>query len=105
VNIGVLSDTQKDRPMASPQTTGKKIAQDLRGLELLTYSQLRALGLPYSRTHLRRLENLGLFPMHINIGGTGAGNIAWFRHEYADYLASRRAERKPVIASSTGAAA
>jgi prophage regulatory protein len=61
--------------MARPEVSERK---------LLSYDDLQARGIRFSRVHLRRLERAGLFPMRVTIG---SGNcISWFEHEVDQYL-------------------
>lgn len=61
--------------------------QDLR---LLSYEQLGERGLQYSRTHIRRLEKRGRFPMHVQIG---PNRIGWITGEIDEFVAQRVARR------------
>jgi len=45
-------------------------------MDYLTYPELRARGITYSREHIRRLEKLRLFPMHLDLDPNGK-RIAW----------------------------
>ena len=45
-------------------------------MRYLLFYQLRERGIDYSREHIRRLEKLGLFPMHFNLDPAGR-RIAW----------------------------
>jgi predicted DNA-binding transcriptional regulator AlpA len=65
----------------------------------LSYEDLQARGIRYSRVHLQRLEHEGLFPQRIRIGG---GNfIAWFDDEIDDYLAALADARPALEAEAT----
>jgi prophage regulatory protein len=96
--------------MAHPEVTGRKpgvrgVGETTRqqarappiGKKLLSPDDLRALGIPYSRVHLDRLERDGLFPQRVRIGG---GNfIAWLKDEvdaYVDHLAAARPKRAKI---------
>lgn len=54
------------------------------------YSELRGLGIKYSREHIRRLEKLGLFPMHTDLDENGR-RIAWETQPIDNYNAKRKA--------------
>ncbi len=47
---------------------------------------LRAMGIPYSGEHLRRMEAAGLFPKRIRLS---AGRVAWRIADIEEWLASR----------------
>jgi len=70
---------------ARPAVIGKKT-----GRRLLTYQDLRARGIPWSRVHIARLEAARKFPLHIDVG---ANSIAWFADEIDDFLEMKAAER------------
>jgi prophage regulatory protein len=80
----------------------------ISGRRLLSYEDLLARGIRYTRVHLARLEAAGRFPQRVRIGG---GNfVAWFEHEidaYLDGLAAARAKRatspKPLGTQDTAA--
>jgi len=57
------------------------------GRRLVPYPALKERGIPFTRVHLRRLEEAGLFPRHIDLG---ENTIAWFEDEIDDLI-----ERKP----------
>jgi hypothetical protein len=95
--------------MARPEITGRKSGTrgveeatplearappKISGRKLLSYEDLQERGIRFSRVHLRRLERVGLFPMHVAFGD---GNyIAWFEDEldaYLDGLAAARPKR------------
>lgn len=42
---------------------------------------------PYSRSHIRRLENAGRFPKRIRLG---PGRVAWLLSEIAAWIESKR---------------
>ena len=71
--------------MARPDAPGKKT-----GRRLLTYPDLKARGIPWSRVHIARLEAAQKFPMHIDLG---ENSIAWFEDEIDDLLEMKAAER------------
>jgi len=71
--------------MARPEVPGKRT-----GRRLLTFSDLKARGIPWTRMHLGRLERAGKFPQHI---GLGENSIAWFEDEIDDFLEAKAAAR------------
>jgi predicted DNA-binding transcriptional regulator AlpA len=58
--------------------------------EFITYPELQAYGIPYTRVHLNRLMAASKFPMAVKLG---ANRIAWTRHSIEHYLATRPAAR------------
>src|ERR1700730_2233833 len=59
----------------------------LTGRRFLSYDDLIALGIRFSRVHLRRLELIGAFPIHVKLG---SGNdtqtsIAWLADEIENW--------------------
>jgi prophage regulatory protein len=72
------------------------LAMAATGLRLLSYRELKLRGIPYSRTHLRRLEALGKFPRHITLGEGLGALIAWPEHEVDQWIAERIARRIPA---------
>jgi prophage regulatory protein len=52
---------------------------------LVTYRELRALGIPFTREHIARLCRQGRFPKPIRLGGDDQSCKAFWR--YADVLA------------------
>jgi predicted DNA-binding transcriptional regulator AlpA len=66
------------------------------GLRLLSYRDLALRGIPYSRSHLRRLEASGKFPRHLTLGEGLGALIAWPEHEVSDWIAERMARRVPL---------
>jgi prophage regulatory protein len=71
--------------MARPKVTGKRT-----GRRLLTFSDLKARGIPWTRMHVGRLEAAGKFPQHIDLG---ENSIAWFEDEIDDFLERKAAAR------------
>jgi len=58
---------------------------------LLRFDELSALkGVPFSRSHLRRLEKRGEFPKRIPVGGN---SIVWDEDEIDTFLNTKRAAR------------
>jgi prophage regulatory protein len=58
---------------------------------LLSYRDLKARGIKFSRVHLRRLEDAGKFPRHIDIG---ENTVGWFEDEIDDLLEAKAAARR-----------
>ena len=62
---------------------------------LLPYESLSAKGIPYSKSHLWRLERAGKFPKRVPIG---AGRYAYIEAEVDEYIAQKIAKRDGVAA-------
>ena len=62
--------------------------------KLLTYKDLKAMGISFSREHLWRLEAAGKFPRRIYLSPQ---KIAWFEDEVLTWLAERAAEREDRV--------
>ena len=58
-------------------------------LTFLRLPQVLAL-VPYSRSHLWRIERQGLFPKRVRLG---ANRVGWVEAEILDWLSSKLAER------------
>ena len=71
--------------MARPEVPAKRT-----GRRLLTFSDLKELGIPWTRVHVGRLEAAGKFPQHIDLG---ENSIAWFEDEIDDFLEAKAAAR------------
>jgi prophage regulatory protein len=67
--------------LARPEITSRR---------LLSYDDLKARGVPFSRMHLRRLEAAGSFPRHLKIG---AARIAWLADEVDAFIEAKAAAR------------
>jgi prophage regulatory protein len=61
-----------------------------RGRRLVSYADLKARGINFSRVHLVRLEAAGKFPRHIDLG---ENKIAWFDDEIDDFIEAKAAAR------------
>jgi len=71
--------------MARPEGTGKRT-----GRRLLTFADLKARGIPWTRMHIGRLEAAAKFPQHIDLG---ENSIASFEDEIDDFLEAKAAAR------------
>ena len=71
--------------MGRPEVTGRRT-----GRRLLTFADLKARGIPWTRMHIGRLEAAGKFPQHIELA---AKSIAWFEDEIDDVLEAKAAAR------------
>jgi len=56
----------------------KRVLVDKRGL--------KEMGIPYSFTHIQRLEPAGLFPKRLQLGEC---RVAWFYDEVMEWIESR----------------
>jgi prophage regulatory protein len=72
--------------MALSETTARR-----SGRRLVPYPGLKERGIPFTRVHLRRLEDADKFPQHIDLG---ENTIAWFEDEIDDYLEQKAAARR-----------
>jgi len=72
--------------MARPEVSSRRT-----GRRLLTFADLKARGIPWTRMHVGRLEAAGKFPQHIDLGGN---SIAWFEDEIDDFLEAKAAARE-----------
>jgi prophage regulatory protein len=72
--------------VTTPASTGRRF---------LSYQDLGARGIRFSRVHLRRLEKAGAFPMHLQLGAGDATQTmkAWVADEVEAWEAERIAER------------
>jgi prophage regulatory protein len=57
---------------------------------LLSFVDLEAKGIPFTRQHVRRLINQGRFPAPVKLG---IGTNRWIESEIDDWFAERKAER------------
>ena len=65
-------------------------------MRVLVYPEMKPKkGIPYTREHLRRREQAGTFPMHIDLG---EGRIGWIEEEVDTWITERAARRAPVAA-------
>lgn len=59
-------------------------------MKLLSFDELRSMGIRYSRVHLSRLVKAERFPRPVQLG---AGRVAWVETEIHDWIAERAARR------------
>lgn len=86
-------------PTTAPQRTEtsvrryepKKLGTDLNARQLLTLTDLHAMGVDFSRVHISRLAAAGKFPKPVRLGDN---RIAWLAQEVRDWIAARAAERE-----------
>jgi prophage regulatory protein len=69
---------------------GSSVPTLYEGVELLSYEDLKRIGIKYSRAHLWRLEAAGKFPERIY---PSKQRVAWRVSEIYQWLADRAAER------------
>jgi predicted DNA-binding transcriptional regulator AlpA len=63
-------------------------------LRLLSFPELKSLkGVRYSRSHLKRLENSGLFPKRVH-PSEGGQAVAWIEDEIDQHIAERAGARQ-----------
>jgi hypothetical protein len=59
------------------------------GFEVVTFKQLKDLGLPYSRSHLARLEAAKMCPVSVKLHPSRGGRKVWFLHEWVAWFKAR----------------
>jgi prophage regulatory protein len=64
-------------------------------VKLLSYDDLRAKGIPFSRVHLWRLEKEGRFPKRVSLGES---KRVWVECEIDQWIEQRMASRKSEAA-------
>jgi predicted DNA-binding transcriptional regulator AlpA len=65
----------------------------VEGKRVINFEGLQALGIPYCRTHIDRLEESGDFPESFKLGkGRGARRV-WWLHEIIEWLEAKAANR------------
>lgn len=60
---------------------------------MLCFSDLRAMGISYSRAHIGRLEAAGKFPKRLRLGSGDTGRVAWLRKEVEGWIEEKMRER------------
>ncbi|MCW2114450.1 helix-turn-helix transcriptional regulator [Bradyrhizobium elkanii] len=64
----------------------------MTGKAVVTFKRLRGqFGVPYSRTHLARMEERGKFPSSFKLSDHRNSPIVWWENEVIDWLESRAA--------------
>ena len=81
------------RSVSRPSPYTARAPPSVTGLRLVSYQQLKLRGIPYSRSHLRRLEGTGQFPKHVTLGEGLGALIAWPEHEVDGWIAEKMARR------------
>jgi hypothetical protein len=62
----------------------------MHGKAVVTFKRLsKDFGIPYSRTHLKRLELTGKFPFSFKLNDFRGSPIVWWEHEIIEFLQSR----------------
>lgn len=64
--------------------------------KLIDKKGLREIGVPYSWTHIQRLEDAELFPKRVKLG---ACRIAWVYDEIVEWIDARVAQRDTTLPS------
>ena len=59
--------------------------------KLLTYPELKAMGVVYTRQHLGKLEADDKFPKRVRLG---EARVAWVEQEIVDWIEAKMAARK-----------
>lgn len=62
-------------------------------MRMLSYEDLKARGIRFSKMHIWRLVRAGKFPVPVKLGGGANGQNAWPEHEVDQYLQACVAER------------
>lgn len=60
-------------------------------MRVLTFPELKSLGIPYSLVHLGRLEKAAEFPRRFHLG---KGRVVWSADEIDQWLKQRAAARE-----------
>lgn len=59
--------------------------------KLLRFPELKSVkGIPYTRTHIDRLEKSGDFPVRVKLG---KNTVGWIETEVDDYIDAKAAQR------------
>jgi len=88
------------RSVSRPSPYTARAPPSVTGLRLVSYQQLKLRGIPYSRSHLRRLEGTGQFPKHVTLGEGLGALIAWPEHEVDGWINEKMARRAPGVATA-----
>ena len=66
----------------------------MTGKAVVTFKRLRGqFGVPYSRTHLARLEDVRKFPQSFKLSDFRGSPRVWWSHEVAEFLQNRAKAR------------
>jgi predicted DNA-binding transcriptional regulator AlpA len=88
-----------DDSHSAPPATERPLPERARpppGKDLLSYCDLKSLGLPWSRTHLYRVIAAGRFPRPISTGPNTYDRKMWLRTDYENWLASLQPVAEPA---------
>jgi predicted DNA-binding transcriptional regulator AlpA len=66
----------------------------MTGYEVVNFRGLKAIGIPYSRTHVRRMEKNGGFPRAFKLGDHRNSPFVWWLHEIIEWLKAKAARRR-----------
>src|SRR5262249_25751146 len=81
-----------------PFHNGEQTMKRENTMRLLTFNELAPKkGIPFARTHIRRLVKIGLFPPPIRIGYGRNATVAWPEAEIDEWFAYRIAERDALV--------
>ncbi len=72
---------------------GTKVVEGIAGVEFVRFDQLRSLGVPYSKTHVNRMEQHGRFPCKVKFGP----QRAWYIKREVEAWCSDRIERNGLV--------
>src|SRR5262245_5852376 len=92
LNISATSGTCNRCVCAISCCVGNR--QRCRLMRFLRYHELRAKGVPWSLTHIYRLEAKGAFPCHIKLG---TKTNVWREPEIDQFMADRLAQREAPL--------
>jgi predicted DNA-binding transcriptional regulator AlpA len=68
----------------------------MTGKEVVNFRGLKALGIPYSRTHIWRLMRAGLFPQSFKLGNFPSSPPVWWLHEVIEWLEAKASSRQAL---------
>ena len=63
-------------------------------LQVLDWKGLKALGVPYERTHIRRMMKAGQFPQSFALGTGRRCKVVWYVSEVHIWLLERASHRQ-----------
>jgi predicted DNA-binding transcriptional regulator AlpA len=61
----------------------------MTGKEVANFRAIKALGIPYSRTHITRMEKAGKFPRRFKLGEFRGSPPVWWLHEVIVWLEAK----------------